>query len=117
MLPFARAFDSFRSFFVALLPTIALTFGANALIGDGCSLVPADPSPAEIAQAMSIDSTTDASPPAESVNVDAAVTNATLILQLDGVEIEWDILDRTESLCPYHSRHMHYGRLQWHEDW
>jgi len=114
MLPLARAFDNLCAVFVALLPTLALTFGANALIGDGC-LVPADPVPA-LTQSEPLPPPPDASQAIESV--DASVSAAALILQLDNVEIEWDILDRVEQCCPYHSHHLRYHKgPRWYEDW
>lgn len=108
MLPLTRAFDHVRAFLPVFLATLALTFGANALIGDG-GLFPATDTP-------TIVSAPQPKPPATIEAVDAAVSTAATILQLDNVEIEWDILDRDEQCCPYHSRHLH-GRVRWHEDW
>jgi len=114
MLPWARVVDNVCAVFVALLPTLALTFGANALIGDGC-LVPADPVPVIAQSEPTLPPPLDASRSNESI--DAAVSAATLILQLDNVEIEWDILDRMEQCCPYHTHHMRRSGPRWREDW
>jgi len=111
----SRAFDNICTVFVALLPTLTLSFGAKALIDS--ALLPITDPPPVITQSepQSSAAPNDASLPNESI--DAAVTAASIILQIDNIEIEWDILDRTEQCCPYHSHYLHHKSPRWREDW